>query len=413
MRQQTAFFKFYPNFHKETKSGEIPIYLRVVIARKKFELSLKQFLPKTVATEQWNERLGLLNSNFYPKVTKEIARIRKIVEDIVLRCQLDNVPLSVQVVRSKILMSQDGREELLAYHAYYMSKFVEVDPEKAIGTKINYRKYHKHLKAFLISTRQQNLRVSESSGKLISDFQQFLTSPPTGSLRKPQSKESRAGHLKKLKTILMKARLEGMLKTNPFEDFRIPRNTLRSTVFLQEEEYRRLCRLDLSTNSSLDRVKDVFLFSCFCGLAFSDAMSLKITDFLRSEKGYYLEKARVKSGEAFLFYLPERALAILKKYGSIQERTLYGYILPRISEPKFNLFIKVVGERAEVRTKLTHHLARKFCNRSLSLAGVEQDSKNLMLGWALRTNEKIYQDLSSEPFLLITKRKLDEYYDRL
>jgi hypothetical protein len=54
------------------------------------------------------------------------------------------------------------------------------------------------------------------------------------------------------------------------------------TIYLTEKVIKRLYGLDLSSNSRLDKVRDLFIVACYTGLRFSDLMVLRKENITRA-----------------------------------------------------------------------------------------------------------------------------------
>ena len=107
-------------------------------------------------------------------------------------------------------------------------------------------------------------------------------------------------------------------------------------VYLDESEIEKIYQLDLRNQTRLERVRDTFIIACHTGLRFKDLgwihSSLIVDNVLR------LKQCKTK-GNIFLPIHP-RVNEILSKYG--------GDIPPRISNQKYNEYIKEVAKLAEI-----------------------------------------------------------------
>ena len=94
----------------------------------------------------------------------------------------------------------------------------------------------------------------------------------------------------------------------------------------------------LPTQGSLERVRDVFLFSCFTGLRYSDVAKLKRTDI----KDGYIEVVTKKTNDGLRIELNKHSQAILDKYKDAAFPK--GLALPVISNVKMNVALKILGQ---------------------------------------------------------------------
>jgi integrase len=116
--------------------------------------------------------------------------------------------------------------------------------------------------------------------------------------------------------------------------------------YLTIEEIARVNQLSFKENESrYEKARDVLLFTCVTGLRHSDLRSL-----LRSSIKYnYLIITPQKTEESIRVPLVDLATAILEKYkdsGDVNP-------IPVISQQKYNKYLKVIGQRAELYEKVT------------------------------------------------------------
>ena len=104
-------------------------------------------------------------------------------------------------------------------------------------------------------------------------------------------------------------------------------------VYLNKAELKRLEMLDLSENSRLDRIRDLFLIGTWTGLRFSDFTEITPERIKQNEKGgYYIQLRQAKTGGLVVIPCHEVVLTILKKYDFV--------LPPAISNQKFNAYLK-------------------------------------------------------------------------
>ena len=146
------------------------------------------------------------------------------------------------------------------------------------------------------------------------------------------------------------------MKVDPFVEYK-PLKTEKELVFLTEEE------LDLLENyqfaqDRLARVRDLYLFSVYTGLAYHEAFSLQKRHIIKGfDKELWISMKRGKTGKDFEVPLLPKAIEIIKKYGELDSDD--SYVLPRVSNQKMNSYLKEIAEIIGINKKLTHHTARK------------------------------------------------------
>ncbi len=122
---------------------------------------------------------------------------------------------------------------------------------------------------------------------------------------------------------------------NPYHDFKL-KDEKTTRQYLTQEEIDEMVKHTLADNASLKKVRDMFLFSVYTGLRFSDAISLKTEHIKQTCDGkYWIDKEQVKTEEKVVVPMFKYAAEIYKKYDN-EERKITGYILPRLSNAKLN-----------------------------------------------------------------------------
>ena len=120
------------------------------------------------------------------------------------------------------------------------------------------------------------------------------------------------------------------------------KSTQHKIIYLTHEELERLSNLDLSAARSLEPVRDIFLFSCYSGLRFSDTQNLRKSDIQDGA----IHITTVKTADSIVIELNNVTTAILAKYywtGYKDDKAL-----PQITNQAMNRDLKVLCKMAEI-----------------------------------------------------------------
>jgi site-specific recombinase XerD len=115
------------------------------------------------------------------------------------------------------------------------------------------------------------------------------------------------------------------------------------TIYLNDDELENLYKKDLSKNTKLDRVRDLFLIACRTGLRYSDLSQLTSEKFI--DDGALLQVKTIKTGELVVIPLHWTVREIMDKYNGKPPRSL--------SNQKMNVYLKELGEVAGINDKIT------------------------------------------------------------
>lgn len=154
---------------------------------------------------------------------------------------------------------------------------------------------------------------------------------------------------KYLKLFIHDAVIDGLVEKSPYEylPFTIGRGEKQYVDCINEEQFNKIKDLDISV-PHISQARDLFLFQCYTGMAYSDLMSFEYADCDEVNGKMFYHSKRTKTDTDFVFQLLDPALEILKKYK---------YRLPKISNQKYNDYLKVVGMMVGVE-RLHSHMGR-------------------------------------------------------
>mgnify|MGYP003618164637 FL=1 len=131
------------------------------------------------------------------------------------------------------------------------------------------------------------------------------------------------------------------IKVNPFlhNSRFLTKDIEVDNIALSENEIDELERLNLSDNKRLEQVRDLFLVACYTGQRFSDLNKINQSNIIDDE---YIAIRQQKTNEQLTLPLLKVVKTILVKYS---------YKLPKISNVKFNEYIKEVAKLCETLNK--------------------------------------------------------------
>jgi len=139
-------------------------------------------------------------------------------------------------------------------------------------------------------------------------------------------------------------------------------------------------------------VCDLFVFSCYTGLAYIDVMRLTSQNLSIGIDGeYWLFTERKKTGEKVRIPLLPQALSILEKYKNSPACLNSGSLLPKLSNQKLNSYLKEVANTSGIDKNLTFHLARHTFATTVTLTnGVPIETVSKLLGHSSIKTTQIY-----------------------
>ena len=374
-----------------------------------------------------NERLSLGSTGISVKSSqwdKEKERIKgRTTEALNTNLQLDNIASGLQSIFRRIEMSDvvslerikseflgkkeeiDTLMQLFEKHNGDVAKQVGVSVGKATLQKYNVCK--RHFSEFLEKQyKRSDLKLTELTYVVIREFDLYLRTEAG------QNPNTATKTMKTFKTITLLGQKMGVLLHDPFMNHRFHIEPV-NRGFLTDEEILLIANKDLGI-SRLELVRDIFIFSCFTGLAYIDVSNLTPDHIVTLGEKQWIMTQRQKTSVETNVLLLDIPKAIIAKYGGKTYRN--GKLFPMLTNQKTNSYLKEIADICGIKKNLTFHLARHtFATMSLS-KGVPMESVSKMLGhtnirttqiYARITNKKIEHDMEE------LADKLDKFNDAM
>ena len=180
-----------------------------------------------------------------------------------------------------------------------------------------------------------------------------------------------------LKTIVGEAIADGIITVFPFVGYE-PVHPKPEQKYLTSEELNRIMTTPLH-DQILYHVRDMFLFSCYTGIPYSDMCLLTNENLSLAEDGtWWIRSSRKKTGVDFEIPLMELPFHIIEKYRDMAPE---GKLLPMYSNSSLNLYLKRIAEICGIGRKLVFHAARHTYATEITLShGVPLETVSKMLG---------------------------------
>lgn len=190
-----------------------------------------------------------------------------------------------------------------------------------------------------------------------------------------------ANYHKNLKTYIREAMKSGYIDESPYFGFKIDKGKSSKRKYLTDDELRRMSACVINS-PMIERVRDLFMFQCYTGLAYADLAKFDFTKDVENRNGkFVIADRRQKTDEDYFIVLLPQAVGILGKYG---------YRLPQITNQKYNAYLKVAAQYAGIDKPLTTHCARHTFAVFALNHGVPIEVVAKMLGHANIRTTQIY-----------------------
>lgn len=365
---------FYAKKSKATSLAKVPIYLRITVNGKRAEFSTG----KTVAIDKW------CSTQNRQKGSSEEARALNKYLDVLYSKILEierNLILSGDYFDANdiknILTGKDKVERFLIPIFEEHNNKIEklLGKEYALATFKNFKTCLAHLKEFLWKFhKKSDINIQKLELSFLNDFDFFLRT------KSNINNNSAVKHTKNLGKILKICYQNNWIEKDLVMFYK-GRFQEVNVNFLTEEEINAIINKEFS-GKGLDLVRDMFIFSCYTGLAYIDIYNLKKEQLsIGIDRNLWIITNRQKTGSASNIPLLPIAEKIIKKYENHPSVSNSGKLLPVYTNQKVNEYLKTIAENCGINKKLTFHCARHTFATTITLANnVSMESVSKMLG---------------------------------
>jgi integrase len=370
---------FYLKSEKQNLKGECPIFAKVNLGTKTTTISTG----KSITQDRWiaTNRLRSLLRDSREKVIKESLdhfllkgerfynEAFKMGSEITLD-ELKNHLKGVQR-KSKAVYLID----LFDFHNTHFLKLVDINER----SKASYQKYErsKDLVQKFIKSKYggSDIDVNDVSSSFIYNLESYLKFESEYKGTIGIQNNSVVKYFKNFQTVCNYAVKMDLIEKNPFRKYDGKLNVTEAT-FLTEEELSRIEKKIFSIER-LEKVKDIFLFSCYTGYAPVDAQKLTESNIiLDSNQQLWIKTERQKTKTRANVPVLPQTLKIIQKY-QYSEKGL----IPKLSNQKMNAYLKEIADNVGINKKLTYYVARHTFATTVTLGnGIKIENVSAMLG---------------------------------
>ena len=327
-------------FGKKTKNeGDklLSIYLRVTINGSRFEISTQRY----IAPCKWSQAASKAKGN------SEEARSINTYLDVLKNKVYDYQQLILQqgdsFTKETLYQKWYGIEqrnynlvEVFKHHNDQLKLLIGKGCSKATFGK--YRTTLDHTISFLKwKFQKENIEISKLNYSFITDFEFWLKSVQKCN---HNTTIKYISNLRKIVTICLK---NGWLVKDPFIGFKMTKKEVIREI-LTEQELQTLITKDIQ-NIRVRQVRDIFIFSCFTGLAYIDAKRLKKSEIVIGIDGErWIYTQRKKTDSSTRIPLLPVVLEIMEIYKDHPQCLNQDCLLPVPSNAKLNAYLKEVAD---------------------------------------------------------------------
>lgn len=359
--------KFLCRESKARKNGKSPIELSVIINKERTIITLDRQVETTKFDVTKQKVKGDKDINDYLDVI--IKKCHSIELELLKQNKLT---LSTFINYYKGKVEEDDYTLLKLY-----DKHNKLYQDKYNNNIINYTSYYKYLnnkkrvESFLKEKKLIDIKLIDITPFFVEEFKNYCL--------KHLNLNTTNKELKMFKKILAMAVDEGIIKTSPFklvisnEKMEYEVVDYNTIMMMYEKEI---------NDARIEQIRDIFILQCFTGMAYVDLMSFK-KEMIQDD---IILINRKKTNVQSIIPLLDITKEILIKYD---------YQLPLISNQKYNMYLKVLGDYFNLNISLHSHLARHSFACMLINRGVDLKTIANALGHSsVKITESVYAQMT-------------------
>lgn len=341
-----------PVFNYKNKSlspsESAPVHIKIYRQGINGQKPLRRIIPTGIEVKEfeWESSTGKVNLK-----NPNAHHINKVLRDFISGIE----DFEYRLINSGQLLTDENLNEYLKGLATGQDSFTsffrnEIDPALKRGT----RKEH-HYTYNLLCEFRPNILFADITLSLIQEFDRYLRN-------KGLAINTIYKHHQHVNRFLRLAGIKGVFtdSKNPYRHFKL-RKTQGNRVNLTPEELKRIEQLQIiDAYPELKLVHDLFLFSCYTGLRYSDIATLTLEHIIQTPDGPCVVKTMEKVPKPVTLPISllfgGKPLQIVEPY--LKRAAAGKSIFKTPSNQHVNRQLKVLAVMAQIQMRLTFHVAR-------------------------------------------------------
>lgn len=369
---------YYIKTDKVKTNGESPIYAKITLENKSISFSTS----KSISFERWNQTNKLNNSlklekekmikmsldHLKDRIEKSYYHLYKLDNDISLQELKQN--LTGKTIDNSIYLLP-----LFDKHNDYFKLKVTTN-ERSSASLQKYMRSKDLIQSFLKKKYgSKDIDVTKINSAFIYNLESYLKYESEYKGKTGIKNNSVVKYFKNFKTICNYAIKMDLIQKNPFDYYSGKINVQEATFLTQAE-------LDTIENKifdaeRLERVKDIFLFSCYTGYAPIDACTLTHENLIKDgNDNLWIKANRAKTGTKANVPVLKSSKRIIEKYSGKQTG-----LIPKLSNQKMNAYFKEIADLCGIKKHLTWYVSRHTFATTVTLGnGIKIENVSAMMG---------------------------------
>jgi site-specific recombinase XerD len=377
---------FYLNTSKRKKSGLCPVMGRITV-----DGGIAQFSLKEDAHEaHWDAQKGRVKGKTREQIelNRKIEQTEQFIRNIYTRTVETTGYVTAEQIKNELTGVTTKSETLLELFKEHNRDFKErVGIDREERTYNHYELSYNHLSRFIQSKyRVTDYPLNRLDLSFIEDYDCFLR------VDAHLCTNTMVKHIIYLKKMIIRAMNQKIIMRDPFQEY-IPSKKKSKYRHISKQELERMMTTQIKSKA-VSCVRDMFVFSCFTGLAYADIVQLSEKHLRKAEDGsIWIEIHRYKTDVESNIRLLDIPLAIIEKYQPERKGEEF-FKLPNSGA------ISRTMRKIETLCSINHlhfHMARHtFATLICMTNGVSMEAVSKMMGHSTMRTTQIYAEITNQ-----------------
>ena len=377
---------FYLNTSKQKKTGLCPVMGRITVDGSIAAFSLK----KDIHPDMWDAQTGKAKGKTRDQIelNKTIAQTEQTIKSIYERTIETVGFVTAEHIKNELTGVTAKAATLLQLFKEHNDEYKKrVGIDRAAHTYANYENSFRHLSDFIGSKYGlDDYPLKQLDMSFINHYDYYLRVDAKLAIN------SIIYQISYLKKMIVRAIRQGTILRDPFKEY-VRDKPQRQYRNLSGEELERIMQAKINT-PKLCFVRDMFVFSCFTGLAYADMCNLSEKHLRKTPDGnLWLDISRQKTGVASNIKLLNIPTKIMSKY-SMERKN--GKLFNMPSNSLISCYMRELEKMCKIE-RLHFHMARHTFATLICLTnGVPIETISKMLGHSDMRSTQIYVEITSQ-----------------
>ena len=376
---------FYIKRAKVNNLGVCPIYTRITVNAKRFEFSTNKYINPDKWSSEGSKVKG--TSEEARTINSHLDYLKNQVLEAEKKIYKKDKEVNSENLKIELFGASETRRMLVPIfqdHNNQLQELVKIK-DKAPGTLERYKTSLKHTIDFMKwKYKIKDIDITKINHEFIKDYEFYLRTV------RACNNNTTVKYIKNFKKIIKICLDNKWLSDDPFVRIKHKLNEVYRDI-IYEDELIIIYNKKFAT-PRLNLVKDIYVFSCFTGMAYIDVKQLTPDNIqIGIDGNKWLIKNRQKTENPSRIPLLDIPLEILERYKNHPKCLNENTLLPILSNQKMNAYLKEIADICGINRELTFHTARHTFATTVTLSNdVPIETISKMLGHTSIKTTQIY-----------------------